>query len=67
MGTLIDSTFFLPTFLPTTGLARQGKASSKPHVMPQRIVDMILKATNERQIAEAWVSVLTTSVLAAVF
>ncbi|KAI0806739.1 hypothetical protein C8Q74DRAFT_1442726 [Fomes fomentarius] len=59
MGTLIDSTFFLPTFLPTPESARRGKTSSKPHVMPQRIVDMILKATSERQIAEAWAAWLT--------
>ncbi len=62
MGTLVDSTFFLPTFLPTPKAARPGKTSSKPHVMPQRIVDIILKATSERQIAEAWVSALTTPV-----
>ena len=33
-----------------------GSSTLKPRVMPQKIVDRIVNATTEREVAEAWVS-----------
>ncbi len=55
MGTFTDTDFFVRSFLPIPN----SKTSSKPPVMPQRIIDMIINANSEREIAEAWVCILT--------
>ncbi|KAI0806764.1 hypothetical protein C8Q74DRAFT_1341797 [Fomes fomentarius] len=50
MGTFTDTDVFVRSFLPIPN----SNTSSKPPVMPQRIIDLIINANSEREIAEAW-------------
>ncbi len=44
--------YVTPIFFP------EATAGKRPRMMPKRIITLIEKATSERQIADAWVSIL---------
>ena len=59
MGMQIKTDLLQEFFLPLL----ERSTAPKPRVMPQKIVDRIINATTERELAEAWVSPQTTTPL----